>query len=318
VKTLKNIYFLFPALFITFVFWGCSQQAYYKDSKFLMGTVVEISCPDKQAIDIAFEEIKRIDELLSKFNPESEVSKLNTTGKLQVGEDLLYVLKKAKEFYLSSSGSFDVTIGPLADIWKKAIKDNQLPSKDQIEKAKALVGFDKVYIDEASSTVTFLKEGIEIDLGAIAAGYAVDRAIKKVLDLGIDSCLINIGGDLYCLGDNKGEPWQVGIQHPRNKNELIDILRITDRAVSTSGDYEQKFILNDKRYSHIIDPRTGYPADTGVVSATVTAPYCLNADVLATTIFVLGKEKGLALVNYYDNTKAVIYTEEEISVFDNF
>jgi thiamine biosynthesis lipoprotein len=134
----------------------------------------------------------------------------------------------------------------------------------------------------------------------------------------INSCLINIGGDLYCLGDNRGEPWQVGIQHPRNKNELIDILRITNRAVSTSGDYEQKFILNNKRYHHIIDPRTGYPVDNGVVSATVIAPYCLNADALATAIFVLGKEKGLALVNYYDNTEAIIYTEEEMSVFDNF
>jgi thiamine biosynthesis lipoprotein len=183
-KTFKHFPFLFLVFFIIFIFLGCSQQAYYKDSKFLMGTVVEISCPDKQALDIAFEEIKRIDKLLNKFNPESEVSKLNATGKLQVGEDLLYVLKKAKEFYLSSNGAFDVSVGPLADIWKKAIKDNQLPSKEEIEKAKTLVGFDKVYIDEASSTVTFLKEGIEIDLGAIAAGYAVDCAIKKVLDLG--------------------------------------------------------------------------------------------------------------------------------------
>ncbi|MFH1656008.1 MAG: FAD:protein FMN transferase [Candidatus Omnitrophota bacterium] len=317
-KSLKNIYFVTFASFIFFISLGCSQQAYYKDSRFLMGTLIEITCPDQQAMEIAFDEIKRIDGLLSKFNPESEVSRLNAAGKLQVGPDLLYVLKKAKEFYLSSNGAFDVTVGPLVDIWKAAIKNNNLPSDEEIQKAKVLVGFDKVFIDKSDSTVTFLKKGLEIDLGAIAKGYAVDRAIKKVLDFGIKTCLIDAGGDMYCLGKNRDEPWQVGIQHPRNKNDLIDVVRVENKAVATSGDYEQMFILKDEPYSHIINPQTGYPADTGVVSVTVIAPYCLNADALATAIFALGKEKGKVLANYYDDIEAIIYTEEEISVFDSF
>jgi len=223
---MKKISILILLLTLVLGSSGCSQPSYYyKQSEFLMGTVIEITCPDQQAMDIAFQEIRRIDKLLSKFNPESEVSKLNELGKLKVGPDLLYVLKKSKEFYLSSNGAFDVTVGPLVDIWKAAMKNNNLPSDEEIQKAKELVGFDKVFIDKSDSTVTFLEKGLEIDLGAIAKGYAVDQAIRKVLDFGVKTCLIDAGVDMYCLGNNRGEPWRAGIQHPRNKNDLIDVVR---------------------------------------------------------------------------------------------
>jgi len=314
----KNILFLLISTVFIITISSCSKNNYYKRSEFIMGTIVEITCPDKQAIDIAFNEIKRAEKLLSKYIPDSEVSKLNASGKLKVGPDLLYVLKRAQEFYLVSNGAFDVTVGPLVDVWKKAIKNNKLPPEEEIREAKQLVGFDKVLIDENESTVAFLEEGVKIDIGAIGKGYAVDCAIKKVRDFGVKSCIISVAGDIYCLGDKNGEPWQVGIQHPRNKKELLDILNLKDQAVSTSGDYQQMFIVGDKRYSHIIDPHTGYPAESKVISATVLAQDCLTADALATTIFVLGKEKGLNLVNYYNNIRALIYTEDDIHVFDMF
>ncbi len=317
-RFLKNILSLLILAPLLITISACSKNNYSKRSEFLMGTVVEITCADQRAIDIAFNEIKRVEKLLSKYIPESEVSKLNEFGKLKVGPDLLHVLKKAKEFYLVSNGAFDVTVGPLVDIWKKAIKNNILPKSEDIKKAKQLVGFDKVLLDEKELTVAFLKEGIEIDLGAIGKGYAVDCAIKKVRDFGIQSCIIAVAGDIYCLGDKNGEPWQVGIQHPRNNKELLDVLSLKDQAVSTSGDYQQMFIVGDKRYFHIIDPHTGYPAESMVVSATVLAQDCLTADALATTIFVLGKEKGLDLVNYFKNTRALIYTEDEVNAFDMF
>jgi thiamine biosynthesis lipoprotein len=314
----KKIYFLFCVFLAVYILFGCSQKTYYKHSEFFMGTIIEITCPDKNAINIAFAEIKRIEKILSKFIPDSEVSRLNKIGKLKVSPDLLYVLKKAKEFYISSDGGFDITVAPLVDIWKDAIKNNKLPSEEQIKKAKKLVGFNNIYIDEKNSTVTFLKKGVKIDLGAIAKGYAVDQAIKKIKKLGIKSCLIDAGGDIYCLGDKYDEPWQIGIQHPRRKGKLIDILKLKNKAVATSGDYEQMFVIENKRYHHIIDPNTGYPAKKGVISVTVIAPYCLNADALATAIFVLGKKKGQNLANYYKNTEALIYTEDEIKVFDMF
>ncbi|MBM3248375.1 MAG: FAD:protein FMN transferase [Candidatus Omnitrophica bacterium] len=317
-RLLKNTLFLLISTVFIINIFSCSKNNYYKRSEFLMGTIVEITCPDQQAIDIAFNEIRRVENLLSKYIPDSEVSKLNASGKLKVGPDLLYVLIKAKEFYLASNGAFDVTVGPLVDIWKKAIKNNVLPKSEDIKNAKQLVGFDKVLIDEKESTIAFLKEGIKVDLGAMGKGYAVDCAIKKVRDFGVKSCLISVAGDIFCLGDKNGEPWQVGIQHPRNKKELLDILNLKDQAVSTSGDYQQMFVVGDKRYSHMIDPHTGHPAESKVISATVLAQDCLTADALATTIFVLGKEKGLDLVNYYNNSRALIYTEDDIHVFDMF
>ena len=308
-------------LIITTVFFmlvGCSNKTYLKKQEFLMGTMIEITCPDQQAIEAGFKEIERIDKLLSKFNPESEISRLNKIGKLKVSPELLYVLKKAQDFYIKTNGSFDVTVAPLVEVWKKAIRLNKVPTKAEIKKAKELVGFSNVYIDEDKSVVSFLKEGVKIDLGAIAKGYAVDRAIRKIRELRVKSCLIDAGGDIYCLGNKEGDLWQVGIRHPRKKNEIMDIIKLESKAVATSGDYEQMFILNDKRYSHIIDPKTGYPADKGIISVTVIAPYCLTADALATSIFVLGKNKGMDLVNYYGNSEALIYNEEDIDAYDIF
>ncbi|MDD2653971.1 MAG: FAD:protein FMN transferase [Candidatus Omnitrophica bacterium] len=317
-RPLKNILFLLILIPFLISISACSKNPYYKRNEFALGTVIQITCSDQRAIDIAFNEIKRVENLLSKYVSDSEVSKLNTSGKLKVGPDLLYVLTKAKEFYITSNGAFDVTVGPLVDIWKKAIKNKVLPQEEDIKKAMQLVGFDKVVIDEKESTVAFLKEGMSIDLGAIGKGYAVDCAIKKVRDNGTKSCLIAIAGDIYCLGNKNGEPWQIGIQHPRNKKDLLDALNLENQAVSTSGDYQQMVIIGNKRYSHIIDPRTGFPSDSKVISATVLAPDCLSADALATTIFVLGKTKGMDLVKYYKNTKALIYTEDEVNAFDTF
>ena len=207
------------------------------------------------------------------------------------------------------------------DIQAKIKKGKSFMSQeDRMKIVSSLRCVDEVFlsIDEDKSVVSFLKEGVKIDLGAIAKGYAVDRAIRKIRELRVKSCLIDAGGDIYCLGNKEGDLWQVGIRHPRKKNEIMDIIKLESKAVATSGDYEQMFILNDKRYSHIIDPKTGYPADKGIISVTVIAPYCLTADALATSIFVLGKNKGMDLVNYYGNSEALIYNEEDIDAYDIF
>lgn len=317
-KLIKSIIFFVVLIFVAVTLSACSSKQYYSKSEFLMGTVIKITCTDQQAIDAAFKEIKRVESILSKFKPESEVSKLNKEGTLKVGPDLLYVLKRAKELYRESDGAFDVTVAPLIDVWKTAIKNKNLPTNEEIEKAKNLVGFENVSIDEEKSIITFLKKGVTIDLGGIAKGYAVDQAIKKLREIGIKSCLIDAGGDVYCLGSKRGEPWQIGIQHPRKKGELIDIIRIKDRAVATSGDYEQMFVIDNKRYCHIINPKTGYPSESGIMAVTVIASYCINADALATSIFVLGEKKGMDLIHKQPNTEAFIYREDDLNVFDIF
>ena len=155
--------------------------------------------------------------------------------------------------------------------------------------------------------VKFKVLGAKIDLGAIAKGFAVDCAIRKLKEQGISSCLINAGGDIYCLGDKSGKPWKVALQNPRQSG-LLDHLKLKDRAVATSGDYQQFFIKGSKRYSHILDPRTGYPADRGVISSTVVAPDCLTADALATAIFVIGKDKGSLLAQKFKDVELIVIT----------
>lgn len=271
----------------------------------MMGTFVEVISPDERAGRIAFTEIKRIEGLLSRYKEESEVSRLNKLGELKVSPDTLYVLREAEKFWKASDGAFDVTVGPLMDLWGFTDKKYKLPDKSKIEEALKLIGFAKIIIDEKNNVVKFTVQGVRLDLGAIAKGYAVDCAIKKIKQAGINSCLINAGGDIYCLGDKFGRPWRVAVKNPRG-NGYSGYLQLKDKAVATSGNYEQYFNNKGKRYCHIFNPRTGYPVDSDVVSVTVIAPDCLTADALATSTFILGKEKGLKLVRNFPNIEVKV------------
>jgi len=289
---------LFVFLFSVFLLTGCQERPLYRELRILMGTFVEVVSPERDAANIAFEEIKRVEGMLSKYRSESEVSRLNRAGKLNVSPEVVYIMKKAREFWQASGGAFDVSIGPLLDIWGFTDKQFRLPKNAEIEAAMRLVGFDKITIDEAAATVWFRASGMRIDLGAIAKGYAVDCAVRRLREKGVKSCVINAGGDIYCLGDRFGKSWTVAVRDPYSKGN-VEHLKLKDNAVATSGDYEQFFLVGDKRYSHIFDPRTGYPADTGIASVTVIAPDCLTADALATAIIVLGQKDADKLVQKF-------------------
>jgi len=284
---------------------GCQSKTLQRNSYVMMGTVVEVISPDGRAAEIACAELKRIEDLLSKYKATSEISRLNKLGVLTASPETIYIMKEAKKFWLATAGAFDVTIGPLADIWGFTEKDCRLPDRPEIKQKLRLIGFDKVSIDEVNRMIKFNLPGMKVDLGAIAKGYAVDCAIKKVKEAGIKSCLINAGGDIYCLGDKFGSPWNVAVQDPRSKS-FISYLKLKDQAVATSGDYEQYFLKGKKRYFHIFNPKTGYPADSGVIAVTVIARDCLTADALATSIMVLGKEKGLKLAENFPGVEVKI------------
>ena len=303
--------FTFHFLLFTFSFLsGCQNKPLYKDTQVMMGTFVEVVSADKRAGGIAFEEIKRIENLLSKYNPQSEVSQLNKLGKLKVSPETFYIIKKAIEFWRLSDGAFDITVAPLADLWGFTGKKYNLPKDEEIKNTLKLVGSDKIILQDKDNVVKFRIPGTKIDLGAIAKGYAVDCAVKKLKEAGINSCLINAGGQIYCLGDNFGTPWKVAIKNPRGKT-VIGYLKLKDKAVATSGDYEQYFFKNNKRYSHILNPKTGYPADSGIVSVTVVAQDGLTSDALATAIFVLGKAKGQALVKRFPDIEVKIIEKKQ-------
>ncbi len=303
VPRLSSLVFL--TLILPSVICGCQSRQLYKDNRVMMGTFVEVVSADKRAGGIVFEEISRIDGLLSKYKEASDVSRLNKDGSLAVSPDTFYIIEKAKEFCQVTEGAFDVTVAPLVDLWGFTDKKYSIPAEEKIKEALALVGSDKIILHNNDNVIEFKTSGMKIDLGAIAKGYAVDCAVKKLKEAGIKSCLVNAGGQVYALGDKFGRPWAVAVRDPR-KEGFVDRLELKNRAVATSGDYEQYFFKDNKRYAHILDPRTGYPVDSGVASVTVTAPDGLTADALSTAIFVLGKEKGAALARSFTGVEVRI------------
>jgi FAD:protein FMN transferase len=306
-KTRKNlVVFLVLGWVATLIYSSLKNAQVYRDNRLLMGTFWEVASPSKAASGIVFREVKRVEELLSKYNEESEVSRLNRLGKLKVSPDTFYILKKSKEFWQLTQGAFDITVGPLVDLWGFTSQEYQVPGDDQVQAALKLVGSDKIILHEFDNVVEFKLPGMKIDLGAIAKGFALDCAVKKLKENNIRSCLINAGGQVYALGDKSGKPWKVA-SRGAGRSEIAEVRKLKNRSVSTSADYEQSFLKNGRRYGHILSPQTGFPADSGIVSVTVITDKGLDADALSTGIFVLGREKAKKLLKEFPSAEIKIY-----------
>ncbi|MCX5698214.1 MAG: FAD:protein FMN transferase [Candidatus Omnitrophica bacterium] len=277
----------------------------YRDNRLLMGTFWEVTSPNKQAGAIVFSEASRIEQLLSKYIATSEISRLNRLGKLKVSADTFYIIKKSQEFCRLTQGAFDISVAPLVDLWGFTNQKFRVPSDDKIRAVLKLMGSDKIILHEKDSVVEFRIPGTRIDLGAIAKGFALDCAVKKLKESKIDNCLINAGGQVYALGDKFGQTWKIAIRGAR-KSEIAGTLELKNKSASTSGDYQQYFLIGNKRYCHILNPKTGYPAESGISSVTVIADSGLEADALSTSVFVLGKEKAKELAAKFNNLEIKI------------
>ncbi|MDP6686252.1 MAG: FAD:protein FMN transferase [Candidatus Omnitrophota bacterium] len=280
-----------------------------------MDTFVEVSCYSvekdtaRRAIKEAFDEVKRIEKLLSKYDPESVVSRVNTlagTENVKISKEVFALIERAIYYSKISDGAFDITVSPVVDVWRKAREEKAIPDDKTLSQALRRVGYEKIAMDRGDLSIRFLDKDTKIDLGGIAKGYAVDRAREVLSSQGIENALINIGGNIFALGSPlRKDAWQIGVQHPRDKNDIVLKLGLKDQTISTSGDYERFFVLDDKRYSHIIDPRTGRPSE-GIMSVTVMARSGEAADALSTAVFVMGAEKGRALIKSMDGIKVFI------------
>lgn len=318
--TRRHIFLILSLLtllaFISFHFANPPQVV--EVTRFLMGTIVEIKAPldshgdyaaVRRAIERAFGEMKRVEELFSVYRKNSEVSRINRLRpgeNLKVDPETFDLIEESIEYNKRTEGAFDITVKPLVDLWKDAAKNNALPSEEDIRAARARVGSRYIKLDGQVRTISFLLEGMAIDLGGVAKGYASDRAIAVLKDNGIKNAIVNSGGDLYCLGRKSSEElWSVGIRHPRKKDDIYLEVKLENKAVDTSGDYEKYFMCKGKRYSHIIDPRSGYPAGDDVMSATVIAGDCATADMLATALCVLGRS-GLNIIDATKGEDAVV------------
>ena len=265
---------------------------------------------DKQ-IAIAIGEISRIEALISSWKPTSETSNINKNAgvsPVQVSEELFSLIQRALQISNLTDGAFDISYASMDKLWKYDGSMTQMPSKEAIKKSVAKVGYKDIVVDPQNSTVFLKNKGMKIGFGAIGKGYAADKAKKLLISNGVSGGIINASGDINSWGSKpSGSSWQVAITNPLNKNKAFAMLPIKD-AVVTSGNYEKYVIFNSRRYSHIIDPRTGYPSQ-GIISVTVFAPKAELADALATSVFVMGVETGIDRINQLKAVECIIITD---------
>ena len=262
------------------------------------------------AFEKAFAAIDKVDSIASVYNKDSEVSGLNYAAHreaVRVSEGLFFLIKESVGLSRNSGGAFDITVAPLVDLWRYYKDRATIPSDSEIKDVLYSVGYGNIILNEFKKTVSFAKEGVSVNLSAIAKGYAVDKAIEGIKSLGFKSAIVNAGGDLYCLGKRDFiNGWRIGIIDPKYKSRVIRIVNIHDKAVATSGGYEQYFTYNGKDYSHIIDPKTGYPVERSrLFSVTVIAPTCTLADGIATAVSVGGEAVKKRLKESYPGVEII-------------
>ena len=273
---------------------------------------------DKQ-IGIAISEISRIEALISSWKTTSETSNINKNAgvsPVKVSKELFNLIQRALQISNLTDGAFDISYASMDKLWKYDGSMTQMPSKEAIKKSVAKVGYKDIVLDPQNSTVFLKNKGMKIGFGAIGKGYAADKAKKLLISNGVSGGIINASGDINSWGSKpSGSSWQVAITNPLNKNKAFAMLPIKD-AVVTSGNYEKYVTFNSRRYSHIIDPRTGYPSQ-GIISVTVFAPKAELADALATSVFVMGVETGIDRINQLRAVECIIITDTGTIITSN-
>ena len=279
-----------------------------------MGTIVEITVAHdseeqaRSAISEAMTEFQRTEDMMSSYKPGSAVDQLNRGGslaKVPVGREVFELIQHAADVSRASGGAFDATIWPISRLWGFD-QGGRIPPVGEIEEMRTLVGYGNLKFDSSNYSVGFAVDNMGVDLGAIAKGWAVDKAMERLSARGIRNAIVDAGGDLRVAGARPGKKfWRIGVQHPREPGTLIMTFELSDAAIVTSGDYERFFISDGVRYHHILDPATGQPA-RGCQSVTVLAPTAAEADACSTAAFVLGPEKGITFLRGRPGVRGVI------------
>jgi thiamine biosynthesis lipoprotein len=315
-KSCKTSCLLLAAVLLVPLIASCSSKSsasLHRSSRLLLGTLVEVTIPgdrDKaaSATQAVFDEMKRIEDLTS-FHKESGLAAINDaagTGPVKADAELLGLIATALDTSQKTKGAFDPSVGVLSRLWSFSGGEPRLPEQAEIADALTKVGAQKIQIDRSAGTVSLPDKGMALDLGGIAKGYALDRSAKVLKEHGITSALVNAGGDVLVLGEKEpGKPWRVGVQDPRNPREVAAVVSVKDKVIMTSGDYERFFVKDGKRYHHILDPKTGYPAE-GAESVTLVSNSGVRAEPLGATVFVKGVTDGLAYVESLGGIEAMV------------
>ena len=285
----------------------------------LMGSRFKITLVDIDSISVekninkAIDEMVRIEHLISDWKPTSQVSQINQNAGIKpvkVDQEVIELTKRALYFSNLTEGAFDISFAAMDKIWKFDGSMEEIPTSSAIKKAIEKIGYQHIIINEKDSTIFLEKPGMKIGFGSTGKGYAADKAREIMQNLGINAGIIDASGDMTTWGNQLDEkPWRIGITNPFNRNKMADILSLKNAAVTTSGDYEKFVMIDGKRYSHIINPKTGMPS-TGLTGVTVIGPNAEMCNGFSTSIMVLGKKKGLALINQQKDYAALLITDE--------
>ncbi len=288
---------------------ACQATEPVSETSFFFNTACTIKIPAgekdaKNAIEAAFARLGQIDRKFNVLNPTSPLYAFNNAGVPIKDKEIIMLTRVAMQIREESLGAFDPTVYPLVILWGFYSDHPSLPADKDIKRVLQLIGRDSVRITD--DAIYPLKKGAGLDLAGVVSGYAADEAIKILRDRGIKSALVDTGGEFFALGTNEGRKWRIGLKNPRGEG-IIGIIELQDEALATGGDYEKFFMANGKRYHHILDPATGYPADT-LQSVTIISPTTIWSDGWSTAFFVLGAEKGFDALNKKPGYKAIAVT----------
>lgn len=321
ISTLNPVH---SCLFVLLLLLAANSSAeWHKLEQNIMGTVirVELFSEDpvlaQQAIQVAMEEMRRIDRLMSPYKPDSNLSRINAeaaTRPVTVDAELFKLIDKSLYFSRLTQGAFDITFASIGRYYdyRKGIR----PSDQQISTALKSINYRHIQLDHKALTIRFAMPGVSIDLGGIAKGHAVDNAINLLINLGIKHAIVTAGGDSRIIGDKRGRPWMIGIRDPRKSRAVKGMIPLIDSALSTSGDYERYFVKNGEHYHHILKPDTGKSAKK-LRSVTIIGPDATTTDALSTSVFVMGPEKGLALVEKMQDIEAILIDQQDRMIYSS-
>lgn len=311
-------------LLLWILFLGCTNigntQEIYSFKTSLIGSPFELTvvATDSTQANLYFEasvqEVKRIELLISEWKPETEVSKVNALAGIsavKVSKEVFDLVERALKISKISEGAFDLTFASMEKLWQFDKKEHaSLPSPKIVSNNVKNVGYPFIQMDKKNQTIYITNPKTKIGLGGIGQGYIADKISEKLKGMGCTSAVVNVSGDVYAWGKKPDQkPWQVAITNPMNTQKIIGYFPLENSAVETSGNYEKYFTYNQKRYAHIIDPRTGYPVQD-IVSVSVFAKTTELSDALATAVFVLGVKDGLALLNQLDGIEGIIIDDQ--------
>ncbi len=293
-----------------------------RDSVDYLGTVIHMAVYDgdaNEALDEAFARIADIDRRMATQNPDSEISVLSRDGEADVSPDTAALFALARDVSEASGGAFDITIGPLVALWGIGSDDPRVPSQAEIDEATSLVDERGLQFDPSGGVARLKTQSMAVDLGGIAKGYACDETVRILRAHGVRSALLDLGGNIYALGKRPdGRAWKVGLRTPivGETDGIFATLAASDCTIVTSGGYERYFEQDGVRYHHILDPVTGYPSDSGLLSATIVGPRSATADALSTACFVLGRDKGLALAASMGYEAIFVADDRSVTITD--